>query len=132
VLKQVLRDETGSAIVEVFLFAIPAFLTLILIATSILSYAEARVLAENAAREAVRAVRVSENETIGRQRAELLIDTALSKYLNKLKVHITCDRSNCQDPGTRITVTIEGEVTNQLFSKGLLISKSESMPLWNG
>ena len=131
-LKQLLRDETGSAIVEVFLFAIPAFLTLILIATSLLSYAEARVLAENAAREAVRAVRVSENETIGRQRAELLIDTALSKYLNKLEAHITCDRSNCQDPGTRITVTIEGEVTNQLFSKGLLISKSESMPQWNG
>ena len=131
-LKHLLRDETGSAIVEVFLFAIPAFLTLILIATSLLSYAEARVLAENAAREAVRAVRVSENETIGRQRAEILIDTALSKYLNKLEAHITCDRSNCQDPGARITVTIEGEVSNQLFSKGLLISKSESMPQWNG
>lgn len=131
-MKQLLRDETGSAIVEVFLFAIPAFLTLILIATSLLSYAEARVLAENAAREAVRAVRVSENETVGRQRAEILIDTALSKYLNKLEAHITCDRSNCQDPGARITVTIEGEVSNQLFSKGLLISKSESMPQWNG
>mgnify|MGYP006267268235 FL=1 len=131
-IKQLLRDETGSAIVEVFLFAIPAFLTLILIATSLLTYAEARVLAENAAREAVRAVRVSENETIGRQRAEILIDTALSKYLNKLEAHITCDRSNCHDPGTRITVTIEGDVATQLFSKGLLISKSESMPQWNG
>ncbi|MCX6430073.1 MAG: pilus assembly protein [Actinobacteria bacterium] len=104
--------ESGSAIVEFILLAVPLFLPIIYFVAQFGSLSAGEIKARSLAREIVRAYVSSENEESARERTARLIDFGTvrlnfsSNEISTFNVNFTCSKSPCFSDGGRVRVNL--------------------------
>ena len=110
--RKVIRDESGSAIVEFVALAIPLFIPVFIYLNSFASISGNEAVIRVLAREGVRAYVASDSDHAGRavsEQAVQLIARNLGltpREINSLSVNYECSRWPCLSANSRIRLTI--------------------------
>jgi Flp pilus assembly protein TadG len=107
-----LRDESGSAIVEFVVLAIPLFIPIFIYLNSFASVSGNESVVRVLAREGVRAYVASDNDYAGRAVSGQVISLIAKNLglsgdeINSLAVNYECSRLPCLSANSRIRLTI--------------------------
>jgi hypothetical protein len=107
-----LRDESGSAIVEFVVLAIPLFIPIFIYLNSFASVSGNESVVRVLAREGVRAYVASDNDYVGRAVSGQVISLIAKNLglsddeINSLVVNYECSRLPCLSANSRIRLTI--------------------------
>jgi len=107
-----LVDESGSAILEFIMIALPLFIPLALYLNSIQSSAQELSDLQNVARQAARAFTTSPTEELASVRANEVLGVFQNQVLPThgnsavLSMSISCESQPCLTPNAKVTVSI--------------------------
>jgi len=111
-LQKILSDESGSAVLEFVMIAVPLFIPLALYLNSVQSTAQGLSDLHNAARQVARAFITSPSETLAPVRA----NEVLALYQNQilpthgeksiLSMSVQCETVPCLTPDAKVTIEI--------------------------
>ena len=111
-----LKDDTGSASVELVIFALPLFVPLILLATHLTTVSASKIELSHLARTSLRAFSSAESTSLGHARINQVLMLAESKQrnlessglsqLNRFSYRIECQRTPCIQPLNRLRLTL--------------------------
>ncbi len=110
------RDETGSASVELVVFALPLFVPLILLATHLTTVSASKIELSHLARTSLRAFSSAESTSLGHARINQVLKLAESNQrnlessglsqLDRFSYRIECQRTPCIQPLNRLRLTL--------------------------
>ena len=110
------RDETGSASVELVVFALPLFVPLILLATHLTTVSASKIELSHLARTSLRAFSSAESTSLGHARINQVLKLAESNQRNlessglsqlgRFAYRIECQRTPCIQPLNRLRLTL--------------------------
>lgn len=112
ILRRLVNDEKGSAIVEFVVLAIPLFIPIIIYLASFASLSGNEVIVRTLAREALRAYVASENDHAGREVSAQALAVIADKLgltdgeIRTLTARYECSENPCLSANGRIRLTI--------------------------
>jgi len=106
---RLLRDERGSASVEVVIFAMPLFIPLILLASQMTAVSAAKIEISHLARTSLRAFVTASSTPLGHARVQQVLELADTSQGGggKFSYLIECRRTPCIQPANRVRITLE-------------------------
>ncbi len=114
-IRDLLRDERGSATIEFIMIAIPLFIPLAIYLTSINAQSQSGINLHNLARQAARAYVTSPSSELALPRANTVVGIYQSQILAKassshpraiIDLSVACSANPCLTPESRVTVTV--------------------------
>jgi len=106
------RSESGSAVVEFVLLAVPLFLPLIVFVSQFSELSAIEISSRTLVREAVRAYVSAIDESDARMRAGLVLDYAARRLgfsemeISNMQISYSCSAEPCFSAGTRVRATL--------------------------
>ncbi|CAB4706884.1 MAG: hypothetical protein F2672_04625 [Actinobacteria bacterium] len=131
---KIVEDETGSAIIEFIILALPLFVPLVIFLSSTNESAQIQYEARNFARQVARVYVTSPSQDLTGSRIAALVDAfAKSSFVvNKIdlppKIQIQCSLSPCLSPNGRIE--IEVELTSSINQISATAKASQTVDAW--
>lgn len=124
--------ESGSAIVEFVIFAIPIFLPLIIYLNSLGFLSSSELHLQNLARQSLRAfVTTEESESTfsdGLTRAEFVINEA--QFEHSISISVNCWPQDCFTPGALAQLTLYQEIQTGDQNRRVIATVREYVDLW--
>lgn len=111
-LKTMIKDESGSAILEFIMIALPLFVPLALYLNSIQSTAQGLADLQNIARQVARAYTTSPTEDLALVRANQVLSVYQNQILpihgdkSVLSLQIICEAQPCLTPNAKVIITV--------------------------
>lgn len=120
-LRSFLREERGSATVEVVIFALPLFIPLIMLASHVTGVSASKIESSHLARTALRAFVSAPSTTLGHARVQQVLRVSTEGYSNdwaqgntgngslnvgRYAYRVECRNLPCIQPSNRVRLTI--------------------------
>ncbi len=127
-------SESGSAVVEFVLLALPLFLPFLLFIGQFSELSSAEMGARNLVREIVRAYVSAENEGDARQRSSAVLDFAAQKFgfskpeIQSMKLSFACSSQPCFSSGGKVRAVLHFYLSGS--GREIDVSAEESVSPW--
>lgn len=110
-IRHLIKDESGSAIVEFVALGLPLFLPLFIFLSDVSQVSSDQRIVQNLARQVARAYVTAPDETSALERVEAVKEIFQSKYFTmnnasraEISIQINCSASPCLTPDSNISV----------------------------
>lgn len=126
-------DQSGSAIAEFILLAIPLFIPVLIFFLYFNKSAVAQIDSEMLARQVLAAFVTGEDDNHGYMRAKTVISEYQRKYSHYqlLNFEVTCASDPCLTPGSSVVVRIQGAISTESLKRNessLMSVSSHELP----
>jgi len=127
-------EESGSAVVEFVLLAIPLFVPLSYFLVNVANHVSAESQVRNFARQSVRAYVTSPNEDVAMGRINAILDTFRNQHQVReslsqgIDISLVCSQVPCLSSGGIVKAVVN--VPSDGLIRGFKVSASESVDDW--
>jgi hypothetical protein len=133
-MKRKQRNQSGSAVVEFVLLAIPLFLPILIYLTQFSEVSGREIASRTLVREIVRAYVSADSESAARDRSLLVMDYAAQRLgfdeqeISSMQLSFSCSAQSCFTAGAKVRATLRFQLSRT--HRQVLVTAQEYVSPW--